>query len=138
MKTRHRNPSRRLATQAAELSLAAPQVVVHRLARMASAGATPSAADRREFARMGTEKVAAFWQSWFAMGLSAWQQAWQPWTGAWGWPATPFAARARRGAGAAAVAEASRAAGRILAAGLAPVHGRAVANAKRLARRRSR
>jgi hypothetical protein len=87
---------------------------------------------------MGAEKVAAFWQSWFAMGLSAWQQAWQPWAGAWGWPATPFAAGSRRRAGAAAVADASRAASRILAAGLAPVHGRAVANAKRLARRRSR
>ena len=58
-----RNPSHRLAAQAVELSLAAPQVVAQRVARISRAGATPSAADRREFTRMGAEKVAAFWQS---------------------------------------------------------------------------
>ncbi|HRP29208.1 MAG TPA: hypothetical protein PLG77_12335, partial [Burkholderiaceae bacterium] len=84
MKARRRTPSQRLAAQAVELSLAAPQVVAQRVARMARGGAAPSTADRREFARMGTEKVAAFWQSWFAMGMVAWQQSWRLWSGAAG------------------------------------------------------
>ena len=134
MKHRRRNPSHRLAVQAVELSLAAPQVVAQRVARMARAGATPSAADRREFTRMGAEKVAAFWQSWFAMGMATWQQSAQLWAGAWGWPAWPAGARGRPGA--VAFGRLPDAAGRVLAAGIAPVHGRAVANAKRLARRR--
>lgn len=134
MKTRRRSSSHRLAAQAVELSLAAPQVVAHRVTRMARAGAAPSAADRREFTRMGAEKVAAFWQSWFAMGQSAWQQQWQLWAGLWSWPVARGTGR-RTPAAAGRLAEA---ASRVLAAGLAPVHGRAVSNAKRLARRRSR
>lgn len=118
MKIRRRTPSQRLAAQAVELSLAAPQVVAQRVARMARGGAAPSTADRREFARMGSEKVAAFWQSWFAMGMVAWQQSWRLWSGAAGFGRLPDAA------------------GRVLVAGLAPVHGRAVANARRLRRRR--
>jgi hypothetical protein len=132
MKTRRRTPSQRLAAQAVELSLAAPQVVALRVARLARAGAAPSAADRREFHRMGAEKVAAFWQSWFAMGIAAWQQPWQFWAGIWAWPAA-----GGRGPSAAA-GWLTEAAGRVLAAGLAPVHGRAVANARRLGRHRSR
>ena len=52
---RHSRSSARLATQAFELSIAAPQVIAYRLARLAFAGLSPSARDRREFARMGTE-----------------------------------------------------------------------------------
>lgn len=134
MKTRRRSATLRLATQTAELSLAAPKVVAQRVARMARAGAAPSAADRREFTRMGAEKVAAFWQSWFAMGMAAWQQSCTLWARPCGWTATAWAPRARPAAS--AMGKVPEAASRVLAAGLAPVHGRAVANAKRLTRRR--
>ena len=93
--------------------------------RMALAGASPSARDRSEFRRMGTEKIAAFTESWNAMAveavranqqlaLSCMQAFWFPW------------ARPRR--------RARRTALGILGAGMAPVHRRALANAKRLGR----
>jgi hypothetical protein len=128
---RRRPASQRLAGQALELAWAAPQVVARRVARLSRAGASPSAADRREFAVMGAEKVAAFWQSWAAMGALAWQTQWQLWQ-AWlplAWGAAP---RAWPGA----AQRSTEAVSRLLAAGLAPVHGRAVGNARRLARRR--
>lgn len=114
---RRRSP---LAAQAAELAIAVPQVVAHRMTRMALAGAQPSARDKREFQRMGQEKVLAFWQSWFAMGwavTSSWQRAWLAWLqGA----RVPMLATLP-----ALAAVASR--------GLAPIHRRATANARRLA-----
>ena len=58
MAQRRRRPSQRLAAQSVELAWAAPQVVMHRLARMAQAGPQPSAHDRREFARMGVRVMA--------------------------------------------------------------------------------
>jgi hypothetical protein len=119
---------RRIATQAAELAWAAPQVVAQRLLRMAAAGTSPSVSDRQEFARMGWEKVAAFHESWLAMTFEAWrvQQAmwWSTLTSLW-LPWLP--ARRRPG---------RRALLGIVGHGLAPVHRRAVANAKRLRRGR--
>jgi hypothetical protein len=53
--------------KSAELAWAAPQVVAHRVARMATAGPGFSARDRKEFQRMGAEKTAAFFESWFAL-----------------------------------------------------------------------
>ena len=52
MTVRRSRKSASVATQAAELALAAPQVVAHRVARMALAGATPSERDRKEFERL--------------------------------------------------------------------------------------
>ena len=89
-------------TKAAELSLVAPQVIAMRTARMLAAGANPSARDRREFQRMGSEKVLAFWESMSAMGVEAFKAN----ASLWG----------------------------ILEKGLAPVHKRAKANARRLRR----
>lgn len=100
------------AIRAAELAVAVPQVVAHRLARMATAGPWPGARDRREFSRMGSEKVAAFHESWSAMWLNAWRAQMQfamAMLQGWWWPA------------------------RIVDQGLKPVHRRAVANARRLA-----
>lgn len=128
---RRRSAPQRLAVQALELSLAAPQVVARRVGRMARGGAAPSAADRREFAKMGTEKVAAFFESWAAMaalGFETQARLWQAWL-----------ALASGASPASTLREAQRSTGavsRMLSAGLAPVHGRAVANARRLARRR--
>lgn len=103
--------------RATELAIAVPQVVAHRLTRLATAGPWPGSRDRREFHRMGSEKVAAFHESWTAMWLQAWRAPMQfgmSLMGWWWWPA------------------------RIAEHGLKPVHRRAVANAKRLARERLR
>lgn len=136
MPSTSRRSSRSLATQTAELALAAPQVVAHRLTRMALAGHTPSARDRKEFHLMGAEKVAAFQESWMAMAMQAWRVQMQMWTSAmqafwmpWG-RVMPTSGQA--------MAQWQRAALGILGQGMAPVHRRAVANAKRLGRTRLR
>ena len=69
MNASSRRKASRLGAQASELLLAAPQVVAHRLGRMAVAGHKPSAKDQREFQRMGAEKLAAFGEAWQAMAL---------------------------------------------------------------------
>lgn len=76
--------SRRAASQAQrkmiDLSVAAPQVVAHRLTRMALAGPVPNARDQKEFTGMVLEKQLAFAQAWWA----AWNAALQgPWGMAW-------------------------------------------------------
>jgi hypothetical protein len=115
----------KLARQAFALSIAAPQVVAHRVGRMAVS--TGSLADQAEFTRMGAEKVEAFFESWLAM-----------------WGATLRAQQAM----ALKMVQSSLRAARpvwptqqaltrhltdVMADGLAPVHRRAAANAKRLA-----
>ena len=108
-----------LARQATELAFAVPQVVAHRLTRMALAGPTPNARDRREFHGMGQEKVLAFWQSWMAMGwamVEATQKAWLAMLVGARVPMLDTQA--------------------ILSRGLAPVHRKATSNARRLARTR--
>jgi hypothetical protein len=121
--TTRRSPRKHqpLARQASELAVAVPQVVAHRLTRMALAGPLPNARDRREFHVMGQEKVHAFWQSWFAMGwamVEAMQKAW---------------IAALQGARMPLLDVQS-----VLARGMAPVHRRATTNARRLARTRLR
>jgi hypothetical protein len=106
-----------LARQATELAIAVPQVVAHRLTRMAMAGPMPNARDRREFHTMGQEKVHAFWQSWFAMGWAMTQAVQQAWIAALQGARVPLLD-----------AEA------ILSTGMGPVHRKATANARRLAR----
>ena len=56
-----------LITKLAELSFAAPQVIAHRVARMAISGQTFSERDKKEFDLMVAEKKLAFGQSWNAM-----------------------------------------------------------------------
>jgi hypothetical protein len=129
MKLAPRRRRKPVVLQAAELAFAAPQVVAHRVARMAGAGLAPGLRDRREFHRMGSEKVAAFAESWMAMtfaGFRAQQdltlaimRAWNPVLGG-----KASAARLSRAYRSAALA--------VTDAGLAPIHRRAVANAKRL------
>jgi hypothetical protein len=101
-----------------EIGFAAPQVIAHRLQRMALAGPRPGRRDQREFTRMGQEKAEAFAESWMAMVLRMWQgqqamdasmfqQGLRPWLAT-------------------------------MAEGMKPVHRRVTANARRLggARRR--
>jgi hypothetical protein len=94
--------------KAAELCLVAPQVIALRSLRTH---------DRREMQRMGTEKVQAYWESMNAMTLAASRVWWTAWTSPWSAAASPT---------------------RILEQGLAPVHRRAAANARRLRRIRKR
>jgi hypothetical protein len=115
--------SSRLATQATELAFAAPQVVAYRTARMAQAGVFPSRRDQAEFIRMGGEKVEAFYQSWSAMWIA-------------GLAAQFELARVASSVASGSMASASNSALGVLAAGLAPVHRRAISNAKRLSRSR--
>ena len=154
MNTASRRKALRLNKQTSELMSAAPQVVAHRLTRMALAGHQPSASDRREFHQMGAEKVAAFGESWQAMAMqmlkaqphlaASLMRSWWPsaWPGAWplAWPAS-LPKSGKRGAAKTPVAPAVAAAWQsatldILTQGLLPVHRRATANARRLARKR--
>lgn len=135
--------SRSIPVTLAELAIATPQVVTHRLARLAAAGPAPGARDRREFQRMGSEKVAAFWESWGAMALQAagaqqralWSMQTALWRALW----FPMAAgRAGTAIGPGALQQWQRSALDVFAHGLAPVHRRAVANSRRLAAPRRR
>ncbi|QJW85097.1 hypothetical protein HK414_21330 [Ramlibacter terrae] len=108
-----------LSRQSTELALAVPQVMAHRLTRMALAGPFPSARDRREFHGMGQEKMLAFWQSRFAMGSAMTLAGQQAWLAAMQGASVPLLDTQA-----------------ILAKGLAPVHRKATANARRLGRTR--
>jgi hypothetical protein len=120
--------SRRVAARAAQVAWQAPQVATARLGRIAAAGASPSVADGREVHRMVAEKAAAFAESWQAMawqGVRWQQQAWATW-----WrpfpPVMPMTA----------ATQAWHAALRVVDQGLAPVHRRVGANARRLSAKR--
>ena len=132
MATYRRRTSKSLATQTFELGIAAPQVIAHRVARMAIGGASPSARDRAEFRRMGIEKMAAVNEAWTAMAaqaflenqkfaLSFMQSLWFPWMR----PTRTVKSVSR---------QLNKAAVGILGKGMAPVRRRAVANARRLGR----
>jgi hypothetical protein len=136
LSTRRTRKSKSLVAQTIELGVAVPLVIAHRAARIAIAGASPSARDRREFHRMGTEKVAAVNEAWNAMAIRAFrenqqltlsfmQALWFPWVRPK--PSVKSASRRLRNA-----------AHGILAKGIAPVRRRAVANAKRLGRTKRR
>lgn len=135
MSQRSARKSSVLVKKLAELSLAVPQVVAHRVTRMAIAGKSPSARDKKEFELMVAEKKIAFTQSWSdmavqaaranqALALSLFASMWSP--------------TRRKPSVAAVTAQVQRAAVGVLSKGIAPVHRKAVANAKRLARTKLR
>ena len=132
MPARRRRRYSSFASQTLELGIAVPQVIAHRVARMASCGAFPSARDQEEFQRMGVEKIVAANEAWTAMAHQAFrenqrfaielmQSVWFPWMR----PAPTAKSLSTRW---------NRAAMDILGKGMAPVHRRAVANEKRLGR----
>ena len=132
MTSRRNRRSHALAAKGIGLGFAVPQVLAHRMMRMALAGSSPSLRDRSEFYLMGVEKVAAFYESWTAMSSEMLRANLQycllPSRYFWlGLPATKRSSRA-------AAAHFQRAALAVLGAGVAPIHRRAVANAKRLSR----
>jgi hypothetical protein len=57
-----------LAWKMTEMSIASASVIGHRTRRMAKAGPVPSARDRSELARMGSEKIVAGIESAIALG----------------------------------------------------------------------
>jgi hypothetical protein len=127
VKKKRTSQATKLGVKLAELGVAAPLVVAHRLARMAAAGPKLSTRDRREFTGMVAEKQAAFTQAYLNLctsTLSAQQQL-----------AAPEFLRASPSQKAAKLQDA---AAKIASAGLSPVHRKAVANAKRLARTKLR
>ncbi len=116
--------------KAAALSLAASQVVALRSAMALCAGGDPRT--RREMTRMWTEKVQACQESMLAVGLQI-QQAQQAWLlqsmRMWlAWP--PGTA-----AGPAPTRLMAQATAGLVRKGIAPVHRRVTANARRLSRR---
>lgn len=136
MPNRARRPSKSTSTKLAELAVAVPQVVGHRVARMALAGPVLSARDRKEFDRMVAEKGVAFQDAYKAMlvqstranqalASAVFQSFWAP------------AARGRPTV-AKATSQFQQAALGVLGKGLGPVHRKAVANAKRLAKTKLR
>ena len=136
MASRRKRKPQSLVAKAAELAFAVPQVVAHRVTRMAIAGPSVSERDRKEFQRMGTEKTAAFFESWNAMTMQAlyanqalaasfFRSFWSP--SLKGRPSTSAVA-----------AQLHSAALGVLGKGMAPVHRKATANAKRLARTKLR
>ena len=132
MKSRTSARQNILAKQSRELATAVPQVVAHRVTRMVMAGAQPSERDRVEFQRMVDEKHLAFNESWAAMSAQALQANQTLFTTAWRSFCYPWL---DGGATPSAMAEQMQAAGlRVIQKGLTPVHRRAVANAKRLAK----
>jgi hypothetical protein len=144
-----------LAWKMTEMSVASASVIHHRTNRMATAGRVPSGRDRKEFARMGSEKVAAGMHVAVALsrhGLASYvdhsartfahmvEATTALMTLAASQNPNQFLARQPRLARSLSrltesALALSDSAARMAAAGLAPVHSRAVANAKRLARR---
>ena len=136
MSTRRGRTSQSLAAKAAELAFAVPQVVTHRVTRMALSGPKLSPRDRKEFERMVAEKGSAFGESWQAMAAQA-ALANQALTASLlrSWL---LVAQGKRPSPAVSAKQLHKAALSVLGKGLAPVHRKAVANAKRLSRTKLR
>jgi hypothetical protein len=106
-----------LAMRTGEMLVASAQVIGHRTGRMATAGPSPNARDRKEFSRMGLEKVAAANESALAMGRQLAAAQMQLGLSAWK-----------------SLCEMSQVSATVTKHGLKPIHSRATANAKRLGR----
>ena len=109
----------------AELSVAAPQVIAHRVTRMALASpGSLSKRDQKEFSGMVAEKQIAFAQSWWTlcMEMGKAQQAFFL-----SWMRGPMAFSSQ-------LSRMPSTLDRISARSVAPIHRKAVQNSKRLAR----
>jgi hypothetical protein len=145
-----------LALKCGEMMLASAQVIGHRTARFAAASIEPGARDRRELALMGQEKAAAAIES--AQAMAAYMMSMNPFLGARAarqMLATAAAMMSLAGSRTAAqgfarqarlvrtlrrsgdtLSQISRASAQLAQRGMAPVHARATANAKRLRKKR--
>lgn len=129
--TARRSSSSAASRKLTEMAFAAPQVVAHRLTRMAMAGPVLSPRDRQEFTEMIQEKPMAFARGW----TSAWwellrvqqQMAWSMTRAFWTMQHPLLQAQSSTRAMSAGL---SRVGDKLIT----PVHDKAVANARRLAR----
>jgi len=136
MATRRSRKSKSLIAKSMEIALSVPQVVAHRVTRMSLAGPTLSDRDRKEFQMMVSEKHAAFVQAWSDMALHAFR-ANQAFTASLlRFFFTPFSYR--KPSAAPSAAQVHHAAIGVLGKGLAPIHRKAVSNARRLAKTKLR
>jgi hypothetical protein len=131
----HPIPNTKVMRHMTELAIDTPQVIAHRLERLAEAEVPLSARDQKEFRRMGSEKVAAFSESWLrmAMEIGKIQQQWM-WRWASSWPTMflGWGKNANAFSQLASPTQMVQAGTDIFKAGLLPVHRTAHANAKRL------
>jgi len=121
------------ARQLGELSLAAPQVVAHRMTRMWLAGPVLSENDREEFTGMVLEKQLAFTQSWFAMCAEAARIQQSMFWSFFGnapsvWSLNPLTLWLNL------AAHHNESVHRVFSKGLAPVYRKTVSNSRRLSR----
>ena len=136
MATRRTRKSKSLTVKSMELALSVPQVVAHRVTRMAVAGPKLSDRDRKEFQMMVNEKRAAFAQAWRDMAMHAFR-ANQAFTASMlRFFFTPFSYK--KPSAPSAAAQVQNAAIGVLGKGLAPIHRKAVSNARRLAKTKLR
>ena len=136
MPTQRPRKPKSVAIQSAELAVAVPQVVAHRLTRMALAGPVLSERDRREFHNMVAEKQAAMAQAWVAMAAESIRANQAMATSLFGAMFNPLSYL--KAPSTSLAADMQKAAMGVCSAGLAPVHRKAVSNAKRLAKTRLR
>jgi hypothetical protein len=136
MKKRPHSSASRVASRLTQLSTDVPQVVAHRVSRMASSGPVPSARDRQEFTDMVVEKPMAFAHSamnMWAASLQVQQAYWLSLSRALLQPPW-LSVRAH--------AELMRRAGQggwfVLDQGIGPIQRQATSNARRLNRQRTR
>ena len=144
-----------LAWKIGEMSIASAQVIAHRTTRMAAAGPLPNARDRKEFTRMGQEKVEAATESARAMaahlgamnlqlGARSFRSMMTGTTALMALASSrnigQFIARQATLAGvvsrsAKTAAEVADSTAQLARRGLKPIHARATANARRLGKR---
>jgi hypothetical protein len=136
METRRARKSRSLAAKSIELAVTAPQVIAHRIARLTLAGPVISDRDRREFLLMVNEKHAAFAQAWAGMAMQGFHSGQALMASTLRCTFTPFSYRMPSAASIAA--QLQTAAIGMLSRGLAPIHRKAVSNARRLGKTKLR
>jgi hypothetical protein len=134
MPTRRTRKSKSLTVKSMELALSVPQVVAHRVTRMTLAGPKLSDRDRKEFQMMVHEKHAAFAQAWSDMAMHAFRANQAFTVSMLRFFFAPFSYR--KPSAASAAAQVQNAAADVLGRGLAPIHRKAVSNAKRLGKTR--
>ena len=131
MATRRTRKLTSLTIKSMELAFLVPQVFAHRVTRIALAGHQFSDRDRKEFQIMLIEKQAAFAEAWSDMAIHAFR-ANQAFTASMlPFFFTPFSYKR---AAASAAAHVQNTAIGVLDKGLAPIHRKAVSNARRLAK----
>jgi hypothetical protein len=135
MTSKRTRASNTIAKQSTEMAFAVPQVIAHRLTRMALAGPVLSSRDQKEFQDMVAEKQAAFMQAWTAMATESLRANQAMAMSMFGAFLNPFS----RGKSSSKIAsDMQTAAMGVFSKGLAPMHKKAVSNAKRLAKTKLR